>query len=329
MGGYQSEEHALETHEQLCWLALSWGAELGPAAFDRALKAYGTAAAVLEAEPEALTLGEARLKPEQAKAISYLRTDLDSFREELRDLALHQVHVYFSPDPGYPRPFRELPHPPPVVCVAGELLPIDDLAVGVVGTRTPSGEGADMATNLAHALASCDFTVVSGLARGIDTCAHQGALERDGRTLAVLGSGVLNVHPPENIQLGARVRQSGALLSELSPRAQPSVPSLMARNRLISVLARAVVVVECRQTGGSLSTAEAALHQGRELYAVEWSTPREENLGNRKLLAEGATPLHGPREVNEMCVHLRGFRHAARPASRDKAQGQLNLFGSD
>lgn len=319
-------EHALERQERLSWLALSWGAELGPAGFDRVLRAYGSAHEALQAQPDELVHGEARLKPEQAEAFPFLRNSLEQFEQEYKDLRLREISVYFSPDPAYPRAWRELPHPPPVVCVAGDLLPIDDLAVAVVGTRSPTAEGADFAGTLAHCLASCDFTVVSGLARGVDTAAHLGALERDGRTLAVLGSGLLNVTPPENLHLAARIRQSGALLSELPPRAQPTVPNLMARNRLISILARAVIVVECRPTGGSLSTAEAASHQGRELYAVDWPAAREENAGNRKLLQEGARPLRSHHEVSELCVHLRGFRHPVQAASREKAQGQLDLF---
>jgi DNA processing protein len=331
-----SDEHALELPEQLGWLALSWGAELGPAGFERVLRAYGSARAALEARPEDLVHGETRLKPEQAAAFPHLRQSAESFQEELSDLARQGVRVHFSPDPAYPRVLRELPHPPPVVCVAGEIMPIDDLAVALVGTRSPTLGGADMAGNIARVLAGEDFTVVSGLARGVDTAAHLGALEGDGRTVAVLGSGILNVHPQENLPLSVRIRRHGAVLSELPPRAQPTVPNLMARNRLTSILSRAVIVVECRPTGGSLATAEAALHQGRELYVVDWATApddgagsraREEHAGNRELLLAGARPLRGPGEVREVCHHLRGFRRSTPPPPRQQAAGQMSLFG--
>jgi DNA processing protein len=331
-----ADDRALELPEQLAWLALSWGAELGPAGFARVVRAYGSAQAALEAQPDHLVHGEARLKPEQAAAFPHLRQRAESFQEELGDLARQGIRVHFSPDPAYPRLLRELPHPPPVVCVAGEVMPIDDLAVALVGTRSPTLEGVDMAGNLARVLAGEDFTVVSGLARGVDTAAHLGALEGDGRTIAVLGSGILNIHPQENLPLSVRLQRQGALLSELPPRAQPTVPNLMARNRLISILARAVVVVECRATGGSLATAEAALHQGRELYAVDWarvhdggvgSRAHEEHAGNRELLHAGARPLAGPGEVHEVCHHLRGFRRSIPPPPREQAAGQMSLFG--
>ncbi len=319
-------EHVLPADERLAWLALSWGAELGPAGFARALKVFGSALEALQAEPSDLVHGEARLRAEQAATIPFLRENLESFEDDLRDLALHEVAVHFSPDPAYPRPLRELPHPPPVVCVAGELVPLDDLAVAVVGTRTPTAAGADLAGDIARALGSEDFTTVSGLARGIDTAAHLGALTADGRTIAVLGSGILNVQPEENAPLAARIRRQGAVLSELPPRAQPTVPNLMARNRLTSILSRAVIVVECRLTGGSLATAENARHQGREVYAVNWSDGREEHAGNRMLLQEGALPLHGPQDIRELCLHLRGFRRHTPPPPREQAQGQLRLF---
>jgi DNA processing protein len=326
VGPHAADDHALPLAERLAWLALSWGAELGPAAFARVLKAFGSAAAALQAEPAELVHGEARLKPEQAAAVPFLREGLEGFAEELRDLALHGVRAHFSPDPGYPRPLRELPHPPPVVCLAGELAPLDDLAVAVVGTRSPTLAGADLAGNLACSLSGQDFTVISGLARGIDTAAHLGALTGDGRTIAVLGSGILNVQPEENVALAARIRGHGAVISELPPQAPPTVPNLMARNRLTSILARAVIVVECRLTGGSLATVENALHQGREVYAVTWADGREEHAGNRRLLADGARPLQGPQDIRDLCLHLRGFRHHTPPPPREQAQGQMRLF---
>lgn len=323
---HTAAQHVLPLSERMAWLALSWGAELGPAGFARVVKVFGSALEALQAEPADLVHGEARLKPEQAAMIPFLRGNLESFEDDLRDLALHEVTVHFSPDPAYPRPLRELPHPPPVVCVAGEMIPLDDLAVAVVGTRTPTGTGADLAGNIARALAGQDFTVVSGLARGIDTAAHQGALTAHGRTIAVLGSGILNVQPEENVPLAAQIRAQGAVLSELPPRAQPTVPNLMARNRLTSILSRAVIVVECRLTGGSLATAENARHQGREVYAVNWTDGREEHAGNRRLLQEGALPLQGPQDIPDLCLRLRGFRRHAPPPPREQAQGQMRLF---
>jgi DNA processing protein len=139
---------------------------------------------------------------------------------------------------------------------------------------------------MAGAMAARGWTIVSGLAAGIDSAAHWGALRAGGRTLAVLGCGARAVYPPQNAGLAAQVIQQGALLSEVRPDAPPSSPALVARNRLISGLSRAVIVVEAGGTSGSLRTARFAHAQGRRVYAVEYA-----EAGNRQLIADGARPL--------------------------------------
>lgn len=317
----------MQEQERRAWLALAWGAELGPAGFDRLLHAYGTAEAALQAPETELIYGEARLRPQQAVLLPTLAGTLERYAKEAADLAARGISVFLSPDAGYPAPLRDLPHPPPVLCVRGKLLPIDDLALAIVGTRSPSRQGADFAGDLAAHAAADDFTIVSGLARGIDTAAHLGALGRQGRTLAVIGNGICHVHPPENAELADRITGQGAVLSELPPQAEPTVPNLMARNRLISVLSRGVVVVECGGTGGSLSTAQAAVQQGRALYAVAWPEPRDKTVGNQQLLAEGARALHGQGEVPALCQALRA-RHPlhGRPAGAEAPKSQMTLF---
>lgn len=322
-----SDGSSLSEQERDAWLGLAWGAELGPAGFDRLLGLYGSASAVVQASDEDLVYGEAHLKSHQAALIRGLQTTLDLYRHEAEDLTAHGVSVFLSTDPGYPAVLRQLPHPPQVVCLRGKLLPIDDLALGIVGTRTPTREGADMAGKIAALATGDDFTIVSGLARGIDTAAHLGALQRQGRTLAVLGNGIRNVHPPENDELAERIEKQGAILSELPPHAEPTVPNLMARNRLISLLSRAVVVVECGTTGGSISTAQAALHQNRKLYTVQWPEPTDKQLGNAHLIAHGAEPLHTPQEIHAVCQALRAFRPVMPPPhAAPEHKPQMNLF---
>jgi DNA processing protein len=317
-----------DERERQAWLALVWGAGLGPAGFARLVEACGSALGVLQATPAALQAADHRLRPEQATLIPQLADGLAGYDAEARELLAAGISIYWSFDPDYPALLHQLPHPPPVVCVAGHLMPLDDLAISVVGTRSPTREGSDLAGRLAGAIVSEGFTVVSGLARGIDTAAHQGALARDGRTIAVLGSGIRVVTPPENEELAQQIQRQGALLSELPPSAPPSVPSLMARNRLTSLLGRATIVVEAGLSGGSLTTAQNARQQGRLVCAVQWPTPRPETEGTRQLLAEGARPIGGPVDIPALCQDLRGHRPTppARHPEPDRPAPQLPLF---
>jgi DNA processing protein len=315
----------MDDRERLAWLGLCWGAEIGPAGFARLLLAYGSALEALQADEADLTVGEARLRPVQAAAVQRVRHTLDAFGREAEEVRASGAKVLFSLDPDYPAILQELPHPPPVVCLRGRLLPTDALAVGLVGTRSPSHEGADLAAHLATAAAADEFTVVSGLARGIDTAAHQGALAHEGRTIAIIGSGINNVTPPENTPLAERVIASGALISELPPMAEATIPNLMARNRLISLFSRGVIVVECRATGGSISTAQSALQQGRKLYAVQWPQQTEQSEGNAQLLVSGAEPIYSAHDMRRVGLQLRAWQHWE-DDDEPEEKAQLSLF---
>ncbi|MHB8997264.1 MAG: DNA-processing protein DprA [Armatimonadota bacterium] len=312
----------MSEHERAAWLGLIWGAEIGPAGFHRLLQAYGSAVEALNVPQEDL-IRQTHLKPHQAALVPRLAESIDLYVREAAELQSRAISVFLSTDAGYPAILHQLPHPPPVICVRGKILPIDDLALAIVGTRTPSRQGADLAGDMASAAVSDDFTIVSGLARGIDTAAHLGALGRQGRTIAVLGNGIAHVHPPENDELAERIEKQGAILSELPPHAEPTVPNLMARNRLISLLARGVIVVECGSTGGSLATAQAALQQQRKLYVVDWPELNERTVGNRQLLTLVAEPIRGVHDIRPICQKL----HAARPVMEPPAsKPQMSLF---
>ncbi len=185
----------------------------------------------------------------------------------------------------YPALLRNLRDAPPLLFCRGALQPSDDLAVGIVGTRQPSPAARAYATVLAEGLAARGWTIVSGLAWGIDLAAHTGALQGGGRTIAVLGSG-LNQIPPAKHTLAARIAASGALLSEWHPDTPASPPALVARNRIISGMSRAVIVVEAGEQSGSLYTARFAYKQGRPILAVD-----NGSAGNTALLANGAAVL--------------------------------------
>ncbi len=188
-------------------------------------------------------------------------------------------------DLRYPARLHGLRDAPPLLFCRGTLLAADDLAVSIVGTRQPSPPARAYAAALANGLAAHGWTIVSGLAWGIDLAAHTGALQGGGRTIAVLGSGLAQI-PPRKHALADRIAASGALLSEIHPDLPPSPPVLVARNRLISGLSRAVIVIEAGAESGSLYTARFAYRQGRPILAVD-----NGSAGNTALLANGAGRL--------------------------------------
>ncbi|MFQ5719774.1 MAG: DNA-processing protein DprA [Acidobacteriota bacterium] len=202
------------------------------------------------------------------------------------------ISVVALPDPAYPAQVREIPDPPPVLYVRGGLAAQDDPAAAVVGSRRASTYGQAVARYLAEDLAAGGVSVVSGLARGIDTAAHQGALlPPGGRTIAVLAHGPDRIYPPENRQLGETIVERGALLTEFPPGVPPRRGHFPRRNRLISALCRGVVVVEAARRSGSLVTARLAAEQGREVYAVPGPITSPTSRGPNDLLAAGAHPV--------------------------------------
>jgi DNA processing protein len=284
-----------KAQDKLAWAALYWGSGLGPAGFKRLLARFGSARAALEASEHELSAPSLGLKPEQIQA---MRREAPALLERLPAQmgALHSegVAVVCTFEHGYPALLREAQNPPPVLCIAGEITPEDDPALAIVGTREPTPDGSRAAREVARACAQCGITVVSGLARGVDTAAHRGVLDAGGRTIAVLGSGIRRVHPRRNRRLARTIRERGALVSEQPPDASPSAARLMARNRLTSALARGVVAVESTLRGGTLQTARDAWAQGRLVFAIDWQADKPQAEGTRALIAQGAEPILGP-----------------------------------
>ena len=240
-----------ESQRRLAQIALMWGGRLGPMAYRRVVGHFGSPQAALAGTWEELALPSLRLDPEQIESILSRAQDLDHVRRVLARLAEQNLAVLCDWEPDYPAILREMNDAPPVLCRAGRLLPRDEPAVAIVGTRTPTPEGRQMAEALGRACAAEGITVVSGLALGCDTGAHVGALDGGGRTIAVLGSGILAISPRQNLDLAREIAEQGAVLSEAAPGAQPSAPRLLARNRLQVGLAQAVIVVQAGPSGGS------------------------------------------------------------------------------
>jgi DNA processing protein len=272
--------------DKLAWLALRGIPGVGPVLFHRLLQAYGNPARVFQTPP-----GELRqirgVSAALAEAILGFR-QWDRVEEHLARLKAFGAAMLTLADPGYPVRLQEIPIPPPLIFVKGEIRPEDGLALALVGTRAASFYGKKTCRSLAKELARRQVTVVSGLARGIDTEAHQGALEGGGRTLAVLGCGLDVVYPPENRELYSRIPASGALITEYPLGAPPEPHNFPRRNRLISGLALGVLVVEAGAKSGTTITAQCALEQGREVLAVPGPINSPTSLGPHRLIQQGA-----------------------------------------
>lgn len=210
------------------------------------------------------------------------------------------IQVITWEDETYPRRLKEIDQPPPVLYLRGSLELEDEWAVAIVGTRRMTAYGRQVTEELAEALAQHRITVISGLARGVDGVAHQATLRTGGRTLAVLGSGVDCVYPPEHRKLAEQIIQQGGLLSDYPPGSPPDSVNFPPRNRIISGMSIATVVVEAGETSGALITATFAAEQGREVFAVPGSIYAPQCKGTNRLIQQGARPLLTVEEVLEV-----------------------------
>jgi len=218
-------------------------------------------------------------------------------REQLSRLNRHSAQIVTFWDAQYPRLLKAISDPPAFLFVRGTLRAEDSEAVAVVGTRAPTDYGKLVASRLCAELAAQGVTIVSGLARGIDTEAHRAALQAGGRTIAVLGSGVDVIYPAENRSLARRIIEQGALISELPMGAGPDAPNFPRRNRLISGMSLGTLVVEAGDTSGALITANVALEQNREVFAVPGSIFNPKSRGTNRLIQEGAKLVMSAEDV--------------------------------
>ncbi len=218
----------------------------------------------------------------------------------------------YRDDPAYPPLLATIPDPPGELWVRGRIDILAAEAVAIVGSRAASPYALDIAAELAFDLAQCGLVVVSGMARGVDGAAHRGALQAEGATVAVLGSGVDVAYPGEHADLLLRIATVGAVVSELPPGTPPLPRNFPLRNRIISGLSRAVVVVEAHDKSGSLITARCALEQGRDVMAVPGNALSGRNRGSHALLKDGAKLVEGADDILEEL----GFRRV-RPTTVD------------
>ena len=265
---------------------LSLVSGVGPLLRKALLDRFGTPAAVLAAGRDELQSVNG-IGPKTAARILAAKNEIDA-EAELQLAAENGIDVLTENDAGYPRPLRQIHDPPGVLFRRGQPNPQDDLAVAIVGTRHATRYGLAQAERLAASLARTGFTVVSGLARGIDAAAHRGALDAGGRTIAVLASGLLEIYPPEHAKLADEVAEGGYLISESPPRMVPLSGAFPQRNRIISGLSVGTIVVEAAERSGALITARHAYEQGREVFAVPGPVDSRMSRGCHALIKDGA-----------------------------------------
>ena len=275
----------LGVREQLILLNRAPG--LSPLGLRRLLEAFGGLEGLWAASVPSLAAVE-RIGRDLAERIARGRDDLAGLRQELEAAERAGAAVVTREEAGYPAVLRTIPDPPPVLYLRGEFHEADALAVALVGSRHPSVYGLQCAERQAYDLALRGVTVVSGLARGIDAAAHRGALKTPGRTIAVLGSGLGCLYPSEHRELSEHVARQGVVVSEYPMDTRPHAWNFPRRNRLISGLSLGVVIVEAGRRSGALITADCALEQGREVFAVPGPITTPTSQGTHALLKQGA-----------------------------------------
>ncbi len=244
------------------------------------------------------------------------------WEKEIQDIEKKQISIVTIEDKDYPYLLKQISSPPLVLYIKGTLYP-DELCLGVVGTRIPSMYGISMVEKFSSQLASYGLCIVSGMARGIDSFAHKSCLKNKGRTIAVLGSGFDNNYPSENIKLFEEISDSGAVISEFSLKTRPYKTNFPRRNRLISGLSKAVLIIEAGIKSGALITAHMAVEQNRDVFVLPSDINRLTGRGNNQLIKEGACLVENVGDILEAM----GIKE--KKAQDIKKQKQINLTGEE
>ena len=294
--------------EKLYWIGFTLVKGIGAVRFRRLLDHFGDAELAWSANPVDLAEAGLSLTLVERLVAAREKVDLSQIWEQTLSKGI-QVLTWM--DEAYPQRLKEIEQPPPVLYLRGELLPEDTWAVSIVGTRRVTPYGRQVTEEIASFLAANGITVISGLARGVDSFAHNAALKAGGRTLAVLGSGVDRIYPPENRALAEQIFERGAVLSDYAPGTSPESSNFPPRNRIISGLSLAVVVVEAGETSGALITAEFAAEQGREVFAVPGNILAPQSKGTNKLIQQGALPLLSANDIMQALNLTRVGQHKA------------------
>ena len=270
---------------------------IGPRVFAELIQRFGSAENVLSASPQLLReVPGVGAKLMQAIVNADTQTDVNSV---LTICEANKIGIMERYSSAYPKMLAQIYDPPSVLFHQGTIEPVDQLAIAIVGTRHSSNYGDTIASRLAHGLSMAGLTIVSGLARGIDAQAHRAALAAGGRTLAVLGGGLLKMYPPEHKKLAREIAANGAVISEALPEQSPQSGCFPRRNRIVTGLSLGVIVVEAGDRSGAAISARLAMEQGREVFAVPGRIDSRNSRGCHQLIRDGATLVRSVDDVLE------------------------------
>jgi DNA processing protein len=319
----------LDTSELKAWLALWTVPNIGPIRYFSLVKHFGSPQKVLAASAKEL----AELPDVGPVTASGIKANVswETAEEQLGLCEKNQVQVVTFKDENYPRNLLTIYDPPPFLFVGGDIKEEDRDAVAMVGCRSASSYGRRMAEKISRELVGRGITIVSGMARGIDSIGHQAALKEKGRTLAVFGSGLDVPYPPENKKLAGQIKSSGAVISEFFLGTKPEAPNFPRRNRLISGLSLGVVIVEAGNRSGALLTAQCALEQNREVFAIPGNLDSKNSQGTNKLIKEGAKLVTAVEDILEELRISAQAEGSASPAQTQRdlsglSQAERNMF---
>lgn len=301
-------------------LTLNMVEGLGATLLSRLLERFGSPEAILAASRRELEEVEG-VGSALSRNICKARKQIDA-RAEIKSAEKFAVKIITAASDDYPKPLRRTFDPPLVLYVKGEYKEEDALAMAIVGSRRASYYGKNQAERLAGSLAKMGFTIVSGMAWGIDSAAHRGALAAGGRTIAVLGSGLANPYPKGNEKLLAEIVENGAAITEFPLNFPPRPENFPRRNRLISGLCLGVVVVEAAERSGSLITARWAMEQGREVFAVPGPIDSTTSRGTHRLIKDGAKLVE---RVEDVIEELGPLAEVLTPVPQEKKPGARGL----
>ncbi|GJL92534.1 DNA-processing protein DprA [Hyphococcus sp.] len=280
-------DQALSGKERLDWLQLIRTQNIGPVTFHRLMAKFGSAANALAALPD--------LARKAGRSAPFRAANRNECEQELKEAERHGARLIAACEDEYPNALKAIPDHPPVLYIRGHASLFEKPAIAIIGARNASGVGRKIARMLASDLGAAGYVVTSGLARGIDGAAHDAALASG--TIAVVAGGVDVIYPPEHDELTERIAREGAVISECPMGAQPTARDFPKRNRLISGLSHGVVVVEAAAKSGTLLTANFALEQGREVFAVPGSPLDPRCQGANRLIRDGACLVETAQDI--------------------------------
>jgi DNA processing protein len=304
------------------WVAFSLVKGIGAVRFRALLNYFGDLESAWQASPE--TLKEAGLSEKIVGKIIEVRANKDPDKM-IRWIDQQNIQVVTWEDETYPVLLKEIDQPPPVLYVKGKIQPENDQSAAIVGTRKVTPYGRQVTEEIADYLARNNFTIISGLARGVDGIAHQTALNAGGKTYAVLGCGVEQVYPPEHKKLAEQIIENGALISDYPPGTKPDAANFPPRNRIISGLSQITIVIEAGETSGALITATFAVEQGRDVLAVPGNVYAPQSKGTNRLIAQGAFPYTGINSLEALLKISKNIR-SSQPAILPENEIEASLL---